>query len=75
MIPLGIFSSIIEFFNLLIDWISNLVSGIINFFGMIGSAVSMPVLLSGYCWSYVSTAVMAVSAVAILKLIIGRENK
>lgn len=68
------FSSIWNFFQALWDFLVNMVSSIITALFVVQDSMQLPALLPGIVPGIIGSCVAAVSAVAIIKLIIGWGN-
>lgn len=69
------FSSIIDFFSMVWNFISNLISGLITAISVLLSAVTLPPFLVGFVPSVISTSLLVVGSIGVLKLIVGWGNK
>lgn len=70
-----------NFFDTLINWIetiwsfvSNIFSSLITLFTTVIGAMTLPALLVGYMPEFLSACILAVAAIGIIKLIVGRDN-
>lgn len=75
MVDLNFFDSIINFFTMLWDFISNLISGIITLLSVLVNAVVIPPLLVGFVPGIIGSCILAVAAIGVAKLIAGWGNK
>lgn len=69
------FDSIIDFFNMLWTFISNIISGIATAISVLSSAITLPPLLVGFVPSFISTSILVVGSIGVVKLIVGWGNK
>lgn len=69
------FSSIIDFFSMVWNFVSNMISGLITAISVLLSAVTLPPLLVGFVPSVISTSILVVGSIGVIKLIVGWGNK
>ncbi len=72
---LDFFDYIIDMFQMLFDFILNLINSIITLLVVVAQAITIPPLLAGYAPAVLGTCILAVSAIGIAKLIAGWGNK
>lgn len=71
---MNFFDSIVSFFEYLINIIGNIFSSLYYFFDLIQGAVFIPMQLSGITPSIINVSIMVVVGIAVIKLLIGRDN-
>lgn len=69
---LDFFHSIVTYFELLWQFVTNLLSSLLNLIIVVAEAITLPQVLAGYVFPVLGSAILAVSAIAVLKLILGR---
>lgn len=69
------FDNLIEFFQIFLDFISNLVSGVVTLLTILIQAVVIPPFLVGYVPGIIGTCIVSVMAIGVAKLIAGWGNK
>lgn len=71
---MNFFDSIVSFFEYLINIIGNIFSSLYYFFELIKGSVFIPIQLSGITPSIINVSIMVVVGIAVIKLLIGRDN-
>lgn len=66
------FDAIVYYFEIVLKFALNIIGSINHAFVIIFESLTLPQVLAGYCFPILGSSVMIVSAIAILKLIIGR---
>lgn len=69
------FSSVDDFISTICNFISNFISGIVTAISVLLSAVTLPPALTGFVPSVLSTSIMVVGSIGVIKLIVGWGNK
>lgn len=69
---LNFFQTIISYLETLWSFLSNMLSGLVNLFVVLLKALTLPQVLPGYLTPVLGSAVVIVSAIAVLKLVVGR---
>lgn len=57
------------------DFFLNIVTGLLNLLTMVIGASYIPQTLVGYVFAPLSASILAVSAIAAIKIIVGRDNR
>lgn len=68
------FSTIIDFFEMIWNVISNIFLSLIMLLNAVQNAIIIPNQLAIYTFAPLSACIIAVGAVAVVKIIIGRDN-
>ena len=71
---LDFFGTIIGYLEMVWSYFLNLINSMISFLTLILSATALPLSIAYYVPSFIASSVVAVSSIAVLKLIIGRDN-
>lgn len=71
---LNFFQSIIQYFTLLWDYVTNLLSGLLNLITAVLTALYIPQAAAGYVFAPLGACILSVLAFSVLKLVIGRTN-
>ncbi len=69
---LNFFQSIVEYIQVLFTFITNTIASAVQGLFVVVEALTLPQILAGYCFPILGSSVMIVSAIAIIKLILGR---
>lgn len=69
---LNFFQSIVEYIEVLFTFITNTISSAVQALFVIVEALTLPQILSGYCFPILGSSVIIVSAIAVIKVILGR---
>lgn len=72
---MNFFDSVINFFELLWDFITNLISGILTLLQILVGAVTIPPMLIPLVPGVIGSCIIAVAAIGVAKLIAGWGNK
>lgn len=72
---LDFFDSVINFFDLLWQFISNMISGIITLLQILVNMVSLPTKLLNWVPGVIGSSILIVAAIGVAKLIAGWGNK
>lgn len=57
------------------NFVSNMISGLITAISVLLSAVTLPPMLVGFVPSVISTSILVVGSIGVIKLIVGWGNK
>ena len=68
------FSSVVEFFSVVWNFISNIISSTITAFSVIYSSLVIPQALRGFVPAFIGASIFIVSGIGIIKLILGWGN-
>lgn len=71
---LDFFGTIIGYLEMVWSYFLNIINSMISFLSLILAATALPLSISYYVPSFIASSVVAVSSIAVLKLIIGRDN-
>ena len=71
---LDFFGTIIGYLEMVWSYFLNLINSMISFLSLILAATALPLSIAYYVPSFIASSVVAVSSIAVLKLIIGRDN-
>ena len=66
------FDAIVYYFEIVFKFFMNTIGAINHAFVIIFESLTLPQVLAGYCFPILGSSVIIVSAIAILKLVIGR---
>lgn len=66
------FNSLIKFVEILFDFVSNIVSGLMNMIAVLGSVITLPSLFTGILFPSIVTSMTIVLSIGVLYKIIGR---
>ena len=69
---LDFFSAIWSVVSSLFNWVTNIVSSFIRFLDLMAKGIPTVIYLSGFMHSFITTAVLVVLSLAIVKVIVGR---
>lgn len=69
------FSTVVDFFAMIWDFVSNLLSGMVTAMEVLLKAVALPPLLVGFVPSIIASSMLIVGSVGMVKLIVGWGNK
>ena len=69
------FSTVVDFFAMIWDFVSNLLSGMVTAMEVLAKAVTLPPLLVGFVPSIIASSMLIVGSVGMIKLIVGWGNK
>ncbi len=72
---LDFFDSVINFFELIWQFVTNLISGIVTLLNILVQAVLIPPMLTGFVPGFIGSCIIAVAAIGVAKLIAGWGNK
>ena len=68
------FQAIINYIEIVWNFFVNLITSLINLVTAVLAAVSIPQTVYGFVFAPLGASIMAVMAISVLKLIIGRDN-
>lgn len=71
---MGFFDTIISYIEQAWSFVSNLLTSLITLFTTIAGAVTLPAVLVGYMPEFLGACILAVGAIGIIKLVVGRDN-
>lgn len=71
---LNFFDTIVEYIELVWQFVVNLVTGLINLLTMVVGASVIPQVLTGYMFAPLSAAILALTALGVIKIIVGRDS-
>lgn len=66
--------SILDFFDIVWNFVQNLINSIIILFQIIAQAIALPPLLVGIVPPIIGVGILSMFGIAIAKLIVGRDN-
>lgn len=69
------FNAVIDFFDMIWNFLSNLVSGLVTAFSVLSSALTLPPVLVGFVPGIIGTSILVVGSIGVIKLIVGWGNK
>lgn len=69
---LSFLETIVNFFEMLWDFVVNLVESLVTLLGVIAEAILLPPVLIGYVPAIIGASISAVVGIAVAKLILGR---
>ena len=72
---LSFFETIIEYIQIIWEFVINLIKSLISLVTAVLTAVAVPSTAALYVFAPLGACVLATMAVSVLKLIIGRDNK
>ena len=68
------FDALWSFINTIFNFIVNFISGLITMIGILANVVTLPVTVSGYFTPLLSGCIIAVTSIAVIKLLLGWGN-
>lgn len=71
---LGFFDTIVQYIELVWQFFLNLVTGLANLLTMVVGASLIPQVLTGYVFAPLSAAILALTALGVIKIIVGRDS-
>lgn len=69
------FSTVVDFFAMIWDFVSNLLSSMVTAMEVLLKAVTLPPMLVGFVPSIIASSMLIVGSVGMVKLIVGWGNK
>lgn len=66
------FEAVLYYCEIVFNFVKNIIGSLNHAFVIIFESLTLPQVLAGYCFPILGSSVIIVSAIAILKLIIGR---
>lgn len=71
---LNFFDTVIEFIQLFWQFFVNQITGLLNLLTMVIGASMLPQVLVGYVFAPLSAAIVALTALGVIKIIVGRNS-
>ena len=71
---LNFFDTVIEYIQLVWQFFVNLITGLLNLLTMVIGASMIPQVLVGYVFAPLSAAILALTALGVIKIIVGRDS-
>lgn len=68
------FDSVLNFFDIVWQFIQNLINSIVVLFQILIQAIAVPPLLIGFVPGIVGVGILSMVGIAVAKLIVGRDN-
>lgn len=69
---LNFFDVIIEYISLIFEWITNIINSFLILLGLMYDVFATPIAFSGFLWAPLGACALSITAIAVLKLILGR---
>ena len=71
---LNFFDTVVEYIELVWSYFLNLVTSLLNLLTMVVGATTIPQVLLGYVFAPLGSAMLALTALGVIKIIVGRSS-